>query len=62
MYYIVNLEKLGEQKIITYCNKYINNIIMGCNYLDQSEVTKLAPNIEDVIPEYFLNMLKDEFN
>ena len=61
MYYMVNFKLLGEKKIITYCNKYINNIIMGCNYSDQSEVTKLAPNIEENIPEYFLNLLNEEF-
>jgi len=59
---------LGDQKVITYCNKYINNIILGCNYHDQNEVTKLIPvnvNVnlnEHEIPEYFLNLLKEEFN
>lgn len=57
---------MGDQKVITYCNKYINNIILGCNYHDQNEVTKLIPENENVneheIPEYFLNLLKEEFN
>ena len=59
---------MGDKKVITYCNKYINNIILGCNYHDQNEVTKLIPvNLnenenEHEIPEYFLNLLKEEFN
>ena len=60
MYYISNLEILGETKIITYCNKFINNLIFGCKYTNQEEVNKLAPNVENVIPKNFLEILNNE--
>jgi hypothetical protein len=61
MYYIANLETLGETKIITYCNKFINNKLFGCKYIDQEWVNKLEPIIEDVIPNSFIEMLKKDF-
>jgi len=60
MYYIYNIKSLGENKIITYCNKFINNRIFGCKYSNQEEVNKLAPNVEDIIPQYFLDLLNSE--
>jgi hypothetical protein len=60
MYYIYNIKRLGENKIITYCNKFINNRIFGCKYSNQEEVNKLAPNVEDIIPQYFLDLLNSE--
>jgi len=64
MYYISNFENLGEQKSITYANKYINNIFLGCVYHDQVEVNKFAPIIEsyDKIPGYFLNLINELIN
>ncbi len=60
MYYIYNLKTLGETKIITYSNIFINNLMYGCKYANQEEVNKLAPNIEDVIPQNFLDLLHQE--
>jgi hypothetical protein len=60
MYYIYNIKRLGENKIITYCNKFINDRIFGCKYSNQEEVNKLAPNVEDIIPQYFLDLLNSE--
>jgi hypothetical protein len=66
MYYAANLEFLGETKIITYCNKFINNLRLGCTYTDQEEVNKLAPIIDDVnvvvVPQNFLALLNNGLN
>jgi hypothetical protein len=62
MYYAANLEFLGETKIITYCNKFINNLRLGCIYTDQEEVNKLAPIIDVVVPQNFLALLNHELN
>jgi hypothetical protein len=60
----VALEFLGETKIITYCNKFINNLRLGCTYTDQEEVNKLAPIIDDVVvvPQNFLALLNHGLN
>ena len=64
MYYLANLKILGEIKIISYSNKFINNHMLGCKYIDQQEVNSLAPKIENdnenEIPIDFLNFLKQE--
>ena len=62
LYYTYNLEFLGETKIITYSNMFINNLMFGCKYSNQEYVNKLAPNIEEVIPQNFLELLNFEFN
>jgi len=64
MYYMANLEILGEIKTISHSKKFINNYMLGCKYTDQEEVNKLAPNIENVlvneIPLNFLEFFKNE--
>ena len=62
MYYTYNLETLGETKIITHSNMFINNLMFGCKYKNQEYVNKLAINIEEVIPQYFLDLLRHELN
>lgn len=62
MYYKYNLENLGETKIITYSNIFINNLMFGCKYANQEDVNILAPNIEEVIPKNFLDLLHDELS
>ena len=62
MYYICNLETLGETKIITHSNMFINNLMFGCKYKNQEYVNKLAPNVEEVIPQKFLDLLHHELN
>jgi len=62
MYYIYNLENLGKTKIITYSNMFINNLMFGCKYKNQEEVNNLAPIIEEVIPQNFLDLLHDELS
>lgn len=57
MYYVSNIEKLGETKTITNANKYINNLTLGCKYHDQDEVNKLMPDISSIIPESFIHLL-----
>ena len=57
MYYVSNIEKLGETKTITNANKYINNLTLGCKYHDQEEVNKLMPDIDSKIPESFIHLL-----
>jgi hypothetical protein len=57
MYYVSNIEKLGETKTITNANKYINNLTLGCKYPDQDEVNKLMPDISSIIPESFIHLL-----
>ena len=62
MYYIYNLENLGKTKIITYSNMFINNLMFGCKYANQEHVNNLAPIIEEVIPQNFLDLLQDELS
>lgn len=62
MYYTYNLETLGKTKIITHANMFINNLMFGCKYKNQEYVNKLAINIEEVIPQYFLDLLNKEIN
>jgi hypothetical protein len=59
MYYVSNIEKLGENKTITYANKYINNLTLGCKYHDQEEINKMMPNIDSTIPESFIHLLNE---
>lgn len=60
MYYASNLKILGNLKIISYSNKFINNYMLGCRYTDQDEVNKLIPIIEDVVPQDFIQLLNNE--
>ena len=60
MYYASNLKTLGDLKIISYSNKFINNYMLGCRYADQDEVNKLIPIIEDVVPQDFIQLLNNE--
>jgi hypothetical protein len=62
MYYIYNLENLGKTKIITYSNMFINNLMFGCKYKNQEYINNLAPIIEEVIPQNFLDLLHDELS
>ena len=57
MYYVSNVEKFGENKTITNANKYINNLILGCKYHDQEEINKFMPDIDNTIPDSFINLL-----
>ncbi len=60
MYYITNLEFFGETKIISYSNKFINNRMYGCKYIDQEEINKMEPNIKNEIPLEFLEFFENE--
>lgn len=59
MYYVSNIEKIGENKTITNANKYINNLMLGCKYHDQEEVNKMMPDIEGTVPESFIYLLNN---
>jgi hypothetical protein len=62
MYYIENMNKLGEEKTIVYSNMYINHLQLGCKYNCQDSVNNLCPsylknNFE--IPKYFKDIFND---
>ena len=61
MYYMENIDKLGEEKTIVYSNMYVNHLQLGCNYSCQEDVNNRCPLFlkkDFDIPEYF----KDAFN
>jgi hypothetical protein len=62
MYYQANFLRLGEKKAIVYANKYINNLQLGCNYVDQKQVNNFCPDIVKnnfIVPDFFKNMIKN---
>lgn len=61
MYFIENYKRLGENKTLIYCNKYINNIQLGCNYTCNKYKIFCPEYINDInsiiVPEFFKNMI-----
>lgn len=64
MYYIHNVNQLGEKIAVAYTNKYINWLNLGCKYSDQEQVNALCPLFikeTSSIPDFFINMIKNVY-
>ncbi len=56
LYYIHNLDILGEHKTIIYTNKYINHLEYNCIYEDQKIINSFCPTVPEQIPEFFISL------
>ena len=62
MYYIHNVNKLGEKLALVYANKYVNFLHLKCEYSDKNKVITLCPDsIKNIhqVPQFFINMIKN---
>lgn len=62
MYYIENISRLGETKALIYANKYLNNVMLGCDY-SCKRYKIFCPEIvkNPIVPDFFKKLIDTEF-